>query len=95
MGFNIKRKERVQKAFHRLGRSQVKKALKQLREPDELEACMRCAKPLNLLAPFFAWFELRMSKARYPRLQPNRCVMRLDFLARRAMPTSSSTRWLI
>ena len=65
MGFNIKRKERVQKAFHRLGRGQIKKALKQLREPDELEALHEVRKSIKRTRAVLRLVRPSISKAKY------------------------------
>src|SRR5437764_4960686 len=67
MGFRIKRKEPVQKAFHRLGRSQVKKAAKQLRKPDQLEALHQVRKSIKRTRAFLRLFRGSMSKAKYRR----------------------------
>ena len=67
MGFTIKRNEQVQKAFRRLGRSQINKALKQLRKPDQLEALHEVRKSIKRIRAFLRLFRGSMSKANYHR----------------------------
>lgn len=65
MGFKIKRKERIQRAFHRLGRRQVKKALKQLRNPDQLEALHEVRKTTKRTRALLRLFRASMSNKNY------------------------------